>query len=45
MLTLGVAAVALGILLTIARYWAASNSSDLGSMSAQWVAEYNASQH
>jgi hypothetical protein len=45
MLTLGIAAVGMGILLTVARYWAVSNSNDLGSMSAQWVAEYNASHY
>jgi len=38
---LGVGAVT--IMLVMGRYWAESNSKDLGTMSRQWLAEYNAS--
>jgi hypothetical protein len=39
---LAFAGVALAILLVAGRQWHQLNSNDLGSMSRQWLAEYNA---
>lgn len=40
-LAVGVAGVA--IMLLTAHYWMESNTSDMGTMSRQWLAEYNQS--
>ncbi len=40
-LALGVAGVA--FLMMTARYWVESNTRDMGTMSRQWLAEYNQS--
>ena len=39
---LSLAAAAFVILLLVGRRWRELNSNDLGSMSRQWLAEYNA---
>jgi hypothetical protein len=42
--TLVVAGVAgIAVLLWIIKYWSDTNGKDMGTMSAQWIAEYNAS--
>ena len=41
-MVLGLAGVAFAILLVVGRHWRRLNSNDLGSMSRQWLAEYNA---
>ncbi|HEX4912606.1 MAG TPA: hypothetical protein VFV51_01560 [Vicinamibacterales bacterium] len=41
-MVLGLAGVAFAIILLAARHWTRLNSNDLGSMSRQWLAEYNA---
>jgi hypothetical protein len=42
MLILGFAGVALLMLLLAQRHWDGLNSRDMGTMSQQWLAEYNA---
>ena len=42
MFILGVAGAALLVLLLARRYWDDLNSRDMGTMSQQWLAEYNA---
>jgi hypothetical protein len=42
MLILGCAGVALIVLLLAGQRWRDLNSNDLGTMSTQWLAEYNA---
>ena len=39
---LGVGGVAFAVLLLAARRWNELNSKDMGTMSRQWLAEYNA---
>jgi hypothetical protein len=41
--TITVALAAVGVLLWIFKYWSDTNSKDMGTMSRQWLAEYNAS--
>jgi hypothetical protein len=41
----GIAAAALLMVLLARRHWNQLNSNDLGSMSSQWLAEYNAQNH
>jgi hypothetical protein len=41
-IVLGLAAAAFAIALLATRHWSRLNSNDLGSMSRQWLAEYNA---
>ncbi|HEX7281884.1 MAG TPA: hypothetical protein VF239_07500 [Vicinamibacterales bacterium] len=41
-LVLGLAAAAFALVLLATRHWSRLNSNDLGSMSRQWLAEYNA---
>ena len=36
-------AVGIGVTLLIGHYWVGSNTSDKGTMSRQWLAEYNQS--
>jgi hypothetical protein len=40
---LGIGVVGVGIMLLSGRYWVESNTRDMGTMSRQWLAEYNAS--
>jgi hypothetical protein len=42
MVMLGFAAAALVIVLVTGRRWSQLNSKDMGTMSSQWLAEYNA---
>jgi len=42
MLLLGVAAAAFVVMLVIRRRWHDMTAADLGTMSSQWLAEYNA---
>ena len=42
MIILGFAGVALLVLLLARRHWDGLNSRDMGTMSQQWLAEYNA---
>jgi hypothetical protein len=44
MVILGLAGAALVVLLLARRQWSELNSNDMGTMSTQWLAEYN-SQH
>jgi len=43
MVYLGIAVVGVAILLLTGRYWVESNTRDMGTMSRQWLAEYNQS--
>jgi hypothetical protein len=43
MIYLAIAAGGVGILLLTGRYWVESNTRDMGTMSRQWLAEYNQS--
>ena len=43
MIFLAIAFGAAAILLMTGRYWVASNTRDMGTMSRQWLAEYNQS--
>lgn len=40
---LAVGILGVGIMLVTGRYWVESNTRDLGTMSRQWLAEYNQS--
>ena len=42
MFILGLAGAAFGVLLLAGRHWDHLNSKDMGTMSPQWLAEYNA---
>jgi hypothetical protein len=42
MLFLGIAGAAFVVMLVARRHWNDMNSKDLGTMSRQWLAEYNA---
>ena len=42
MLFLGIAGAAFVVMLVARRHWNDLNSNDLGTMSRQWLAEYNA---
>ena len=42
MLFLGIAGAAFVVMLVVRRHWSDMNSKDLGTMSRQWLAEYNA---
>ena len=42
MFILGIAAAAFVIVLMARRHWVGLNSSDMGTMSEQWLAEYQA---
>jgi len=42
MFILGFAGAALVVLLLAGRHWSDLNSNDMGTMSRQWLAEYNA---
>ena len=44
LITIVVAALAgIAVLVWILKYWSDTNGEDMGTMSAQWIAEYNAS--
>ncbi len=43
MIYLIIAATGVGIILVTGRYWVESNTRDMGTMSRQWLAEYNQS--
>lgn len=43
MVYLALGAGGIGILLLTGRYWVESNTRDMGTMSRQWLAEYNQS--
>jgi len=43
MVYLGIAVAGVAILLLTGRYWVESNTRDMGTMSRQWLAEYNQS--
>lgn len=43
MFYLMIGAGAVGIMLLSGRYWVESNTRDMGTMSRQWLAEYNQS--
>lgn len=44
LITIVVAALAgIAVLVWILKYWSDTNTKDMGTMSAQWIAEYNAS--
>ena len=43
MIFLAIAFVAVAILIVTGRYWVESNTRDMGTMSRQWLAEYNQS--
>lgn len=40
---LAIGIIGAGIMLVTGRYWVESNTRDLGTMSRQWLAEYNQS--
>lgn len=43
MIYLIIAATGVGIILVTGRYWVESKTRDMGTMSRQWLAEYNQS--
>ena len=43
MIFLAIAVGAVAILIMTGRYWVESNTRDMGTMSRQWLAEYNQS--
>ena len=43
MVYIGIAVVGIVIMLATGRYWVESNTRDMGTMSRQWLAEYNQS--
>ena len=43
--TIFVALTGVALLVWLLKYWSDTNSKDMGTMSSQWLAEYNSSSH